>query len=133
MVAVEIHTDSPPSEATFVERGVYTGDSNPNRPTYRYTRSGQSYEQEFGSVWLMVFESNGDITGFSFRNPVRGSTDPVRFAVATWLPREPGGAAKTPLVFSNTGQVPPGDPSIERSRRSSVFSTTRQLGVSSST
>ena len=69
VVAVEIHTDSPPSEATFVERGVYTGDSNPNRPTYRYTRSGQSYEQEFGSVWLMVFESNGDITGFFIPQP----------------------------------------------------------------
>jgi hypothetical protein len=62
---VEVHRQSPPSDGTAIERGVFSGIANGNRSHFRFARPGAAFGN---AIFTMVFVKDGTIAGYPIDN-----------------------------------------------------------------
>jgi hypothetical protein len=62
---LEIHTKNPPDESSKIGEGAFSGNTNGNRPTFRFDKPGA----EFGDdLWVVAFKKDGETASWKIGN-----------------------------------------------------------------
>jgi hypothetical protein len=62
---VEIHSKNPPDETSKVAAGAFSGNTNGNRPTYRFDKPGGEYGE---NLYLVAYPKVGDPVLYAIPN-----------------------------------------------------------------